>query len=131
MGVALTSACAPPAEAVDWHQTDWAACHASVRRLQARIVKATKEGRWGRVKSLQWLLTHSFSGKALAVKRVTENQGRKTPGVDSVTWSTPGAKSDAIRTLDRRGYQPSPLRRVRIPKSNGGSRPLGIPTWRA
>ncbi|WP_110855855.1 reverse transcriptase N-terminal domain-containing protein [Paraburkholderia silvatlantica] len=31
------------------------------------------------------LLTHSCSGRAIAVKRVTENQGRNTPGVDKVT----------------------------------------------
>ena len=126
----VVSACAPPAEAVDWHHIDWSNCHMTVRRLQARIVKATKEGRWGRVKALQWLLTHSFSGKALAVRRVTDNQGKRTPGVDGVTWSTPGTKSDAIRNLGRRGYQPSPLRRIHIPKSNGKMRPLGIPTMK-
>ncbi len=52
-----------------------------VRQLQVGIVKATQEGRWGKVKALQHLLTHSFSGKALAVRRVTENQGKKH------TWS--------------------------------------------
>lgn len=67
-----------------WHDIDWRAVHENVRRLQARIVEATKEGRWGKVKALQHLLTHSFSGKALAVRRVTENQGKKTPGVDNV-----------------------------------------------
>ena len=56
-----------------WHGINWAECYREVRRLQARIVKATQEGRWGKVNALQWLLTHSFSGKALAVKRVTEN----------------------------------------------------------
>lgn len=121
--------CAPPAD-MAWHQIDWTKCHASVRRLQARIVKATKEGRWGKVKALQHLLTHSFSGKALAVKRVTENQGRKTPGVDSAIWSTPESKSKAIRSLRQRGYMPQPLRRVYIPKANGKRRPLGIPTMK-
>jgi RNA-directed DNA polymerase len=72
-----------------WHDTDWRAVHLNVRRLQARIVKATKEGKWGKVKALQRLLTHSFSGKALAVRRVTENQGSVTPGVDKVLWDTP------------------------------------------
>jgi RNA-directed DNA polymerase len=99
-----------------------------VRRLQARIVEATREGRKSRVKALQWILTHSFNGKALAVKRVTENQGKKTPGVDGVTWSTPEAKSQAVLSLSRRGYQPKPLRRVYIPKAHGKMRPLGIPT---
>jgi RNA-directed DNA polymerase len=67
-----------------WHEIDWARCHREVRRLQARIVKAQQAGRHGKVKALQWLLTHSFSGKSLAVKRVTENRGKRTPGVQSL-----------------------------------------------
>jgi RNA-directed DNA polymerase len=110
-----------------WHGIDWAKCHLEVKRLQARIVKATKEGRYGKAKALQWLLTHSFSGKALAVRRVTENQGKKTAGVDKVVWSTPEAKYQAIKALIRRGYAPQPLRRIYIPKKNGKLRPLGIP----
>jgi RNA-directed DNA polymerase len=121
-------ACASSDMEMRWHSLDWARCHQNVRRLQARIVKATKEGRWGKVKSLQWLLTHSLSGKALAVKQVTENQGKKTPGVDGKTWSTPEAKMVGLTSLKRHGYRPQPLRRVYIPKSNGGQRPLGIPT---
>lgn len=113
---------------IDWHSIDWAQAHRTVRRLQRRIAKATREGRWGKVKALQWLLTHSLHGKMLAVKRVTENQGKRTPGVDGATWSTPGSKAKAVRSLRRRGYQPSPLRRVYIPKANGKKRPLGIPT---
>jgi RNA-directed DNA polymerase len=101
-----------------------------VKRLQARIVKATEERRWNKVKSLQWLLTHSLAGKAMAIKRVTENKGKKTAGVDGETWSTPVAKMDAIKSLQRRGYRPQPLRRVYIPKSNGKLRPLGIPTMK-
>ena len=113
-----------------WDQVDWPKCERQVRRLQARIVKATREGRWGKVKTLQRLLTCSFSGKALAVKRVTENQGRRTPGVDSVSWTTPADKLTAIGSLQRRGYRPLPLRRVLIPKANGKQRPLGIPTMK-
>lgn len=125
-----TCAGALSGEQVTWHSINWAKCHLEVRRLQARIVKATQEGRRGKVKTLQWLLTHSFSAKALAVRRVTENQGRKTPGVDNITWSTPEAKSHAILSLKRRGYRPMPLRRVYIPKANGKLRPLGIPTMK-
>jgi RNA-directed DNA polymerase len=93
-------------------------------------VKATQEGRWNKVKALQWLLTHSWSGRLIAVKRVTENQGKNTPGVDKVKWSTPTSKLLAVLSLRRRGYQPLPLRRVFIPKSNGKLRPLGIPTMK-
>lgn len=114
----------------EWHQIDWYAANRNVRRLQARIVKATQAGRWNRVRALQHLLTHSFSGKALAVRRVTENQGRRTPGIDRTLWSSPGQKASAIHDLQRRGYRPQPLRRVYIPKSNGQMRPLGIPTMK-
>jgi RNA-directed DNA polymerase len=113
---------------MEWHQINWAKVHGNVRRLQARIVKATKEGRWGKVKALQRLLTHSLSGKMVAVKRVTENQGKRTPGVDGETWSTPRSKSQAVMSLRQKGYKPLPLRRVYIPKANGKRRPLGIPT---
>jgi RNA-directed DNA polymerase len=113
-----------------WHAIDWRAVSENVRRLQTRIVKATKAGRWNKARALQHLLTHSFSGKALAVRRVTENQGKNTPGVDQVIWDTPKRKKRALHDLKRRGYQPLPLRRVYIPKSNGKMRPLGIPTMK-
>ncbi len=69
---------------VAWHTINWYAVHRTVRRLQARIVKAVQAERWGKVRALPHLLTHSFSGKALAVRRVTENDGRKTPGVEGI-----------------------------------------------
>ncbi len=64
-------------EAAEWYAIDWQAIHQNVRRLQVRIVQATKAGRWNKVKSLQRLLTHSYSGKVLAVRRVTEILARK------------------------------------------------------
>jgi Reverse transcriptase (RNA-dependent DNA polymerase)/N-terminal domain of reverse transcriptase len=81
------------------------------------------------VRALQHLLTHSYSGKVLAVRRVTENDGKKTPGVDREIWDTPEKKTWAVHELKRRGYQPQPLRRVYILKSDGKTmRPLAIPT---
>jgi RNA-directed DNA polymerase len=128
MTAAATQAGAASSDHPDWHAIDWRKVNAVVRRLQARIVKAVQAGRWGKVKALQHLLTHSFSGKALAVRRVTENSGKRTSGVDGVLWDTPPAKAKAVLALKRRGYQPLPLRRVYIEKSNGKKRPLGIPT---
>ena len=65
-----------------WAAIDWQTAQRNVHRLQVRIVQATKAGRWGKVKALQRLLTHSYSGKVLAVGRVTGNAGKKTAGVD-------------------------------------------------
>jgi RNA-directed DNA polymerase len=118
--------------AQQWDEIDFRQVQKNVSRLQVRIVQATQEGRWGKVKALQRLLTRSFSGKALAVKRVTENQGKRTPGVDSVIWDTPARKWTAVHNLWQRGYHPLPLRRVYIPKSSNPKklRPLGIPTMK-
>jgi RNA-directed DNA polymerase len=123
-----TDACAASRQPIDWHAIDWHKVNKTVKQLQARIVKATQEGKWNKVKTLQHLLTHSFSGKALAVRRVTENQGKNTPGVNKEIWNTPGKKAAAILSLKQRGYKPQPLLRKYIPKTNGKKRPLGIPT---
>nr|WP_244191142.1 reverse transcriptase domain-containing protein [Prosthecochloris sp. ZM] len=94
------------------------------------MANSGKEGRHCKAKALQWLLTHSYSGKALAVKRVTTNRGKYTPGVDNDVWKTSKAKANAVASLQRRGYKPLPLRRTYIPKKNGKKRPLGIPTMK-
>ncbi|PLP91901.1 group II intron reverse transcriptase/maturase [Pseudomonas sp. FFUP_PS_473] len=113
-----------------WHSLDWAKILTSVRKTQLKIAQATGSGNWRRVKRLQRMLTHSFHGRGLAVRRVTENRGRKTPGVDGETWGSPQAKLHAVMRLsNKRGYRPQPLRRVWIPKpGKQEKRPLGIPT---
>lgn len=114
----------------DWTAIDWRLVQTNVRAMQRRLTKASQEGNWRRVKSLQRWLTHSFCAKALAVKRVTENQGKRTAGVDQELWDTPQQKRAAIARLKNQGYRPLPLRRVYIPKPNGKMRPLGIPTMK-
>src|SRR5215470_18542676 len=90
---------APTDEPLDWHQMNWRRAERNVRRLQIRIAQATQAGKWNKVKALQRLLTRSFSGKALAVRRVTENTGKRTPGVDGAIWKTPEQKMTAIDQL--------------------------------
>ena len=125
---AESSAGAASHASTDWHSIPWKTVNENVRRLQARIVQARKARKWHKVQALQHLLTHSFSGKALAVRRVTENQGKNTPGVDKVLWKDPEEKWMAIHQMQQKGYKALPLRRVYIPKSHGKKRPLGIPT---
>jgi len=111
-----------------WSQIDWQQVQTQVRQLQMRIAKAVQQHRWGKVKTLQGILTHSHSAKLLAIRRVTQSKGAKTPGVDGVLWRTARQKFCAASSLQRRGYKAQPLRRIYIPKKNGKQRPLGIPT---
>ncbi|MGN7982033.1 group II intron reverse transcriptase/maturase [Burkholderia sp. 22313] len=113
-----------------WHAVNWRRVERNVRGMQIRIAKATREGDWRRVKALQRMLTRTLSAKLHAVRRVTQNQGARTAGVDRELWDTPESRWEAVGKLKRRGYKPLPLRRVFIPKANGKLRPLGIPTMR-
>src|SRR5260370_12954855 len=92
MTAVATPAGAVPNTTVDWHSINWKKVYRTVRRLQARIVKAVREGKWHKVKALVYLLTHSFAGRAMAILRVVSNEGAKTPGVDGVLWNTAEAK---------------------------------------
>ena len=112
----------------DWNAINWHKVGQSVHRLQSRIAKAVREGKRGKAHALQRILTRSLGGASLAVRRVTMNRGKSTPGVDGVVWTSPKAKQDAIAAVQRGRYKPLPLRRVYVPKANGKKRPLGIPT---
>src|SRR5688572_16763908 len=116
MSAAATLAGAAPDAAPGWHSIVWRKVWRNVRRLQARIVKATQAGRWGKVQALVYLLTHSYSGRAVAILRVTTNPGAQTPGTDGEVWDTPESKTTALVRLRAHGYHAQPLRRVYIPK---------------
>ena len=66
-----------------------------------------------------------------AMSRVLENKGAS--GVDGYTVDTMKVEWDSFRDelqseLTEKKFHPSPVRRVTIPKGNGGTRKLGIPT---
>ena len=123
-------ASAPETFAVFWNLINWDKVKANVKSLQSRIAKAIEKKSFGKAKAIQWILTHSFSAKLLAIKRVTENKGKHTSGVDKRIWSTPYSKWEAANNLSCKGYKAMPLKRCYIPKKNGKKRALGIPTMK-
>lgn len=121
---------AAPSHTEYWKAINWLKVENAVKRLQMRIAKAEREGKRGKAKALQWILSHAFFAKLLAVKRVSQNKGARCPGVDGIIWQTPGKKMQGALSLKRQGYRAQPLRRILIPKKNGKKRPLGIPTMK-
>ena len=113
---------------IKWKEIDWKKAEEFVNRLQIRIVKATKANKKNLVKRLQYLLVNSFYAKAIAVKKVTSNKGKRTPGIDGQIWETPKDKIEAIYKLNTETYKAKPTRRIHIKKANGKLRPLSIPT---
>ena len=112
-----------------WNNIDWKTVENFVNRLQTRIAKAVRMGKWNLVKRLQYLLTQSHYAKLLAIKKVNQNQGKRTAGVDGEIWSSPEAKMKAALSLTDKRYAAKPLKRVFIEKpGKKKKRPLGIPT---
>ena len=115
---------------IAWQFIRWDVVMRRVRSIQARIVKAVRARRWNKLKVLQGILNRSYAARLLAIRRITENSGKRTAGVDGQLWNTPQAKYEAVNQLSTKGYKPMPVRRIYIKKRNGKLRPLGIPTMR-
>jgi RNA-directed DNA polymerase len=111
-----------------WNTIDWNKARKIVNNLQSRIASAAKNRNWMKVIKLSRLLTRSFYAKLLAVHKVTENKGSRTPGVDGILWLSSADKMRAALLLTSKGYRSKPLSRKYIRKKNGKLRPLSIPT---
>lgn len=119
-----------PLRPTDWSRIDWRKAHRRVRNLRHRIFRATHEGNWKQVHSLQKLMLRSYSNTLVSVRRVTQvNAGRNTAGVDKLVVKTPEARGKLVEELSTcQPWRAKPAKRVYIPKARGKLRPLGIPT---
>ncbi len=117
----------------DWHAIDWRATNRHVRNLRQRIFRATQEGDWDKVQSLQRLMLRSRANVQQSVRRVTQvNQGKDTPGIDKVLVKTPEERGKLVDEMSQlTPWRAIPVKRVYIPKANGKQRPLGIPIVRS
>jgi RNA-directed DNA polymerase len=120
----------PEGDVLDWSAIDWREVGDDVRRLRRRIFTASKAGDSKRVRNLQKLMLRSRANALMSVRRVTQiNAGRATAGIDGRTVLDDEHKVELVEWMQHRAgsWTAQPVKRVFIPKSNGGRRGLGIP----
>lgn len=112
-----------------YNDINWLKCHQKIAKIQQKILEAFRKDDHKLVYKLQETLVSTFEARAIAVRKVTSNPGKNTPGMDKKILEGTEEKMMMINDLKKLNqYKAQPVRRVLIPKANGKMRPLGIPT---
>ena len=114
-----------------WKTLPWKKFRRNLFRLQKRVYKAIQVGDKPKAKSLQKLILKSRAARMLAIRQVTQlNAGKKTAGIDgkaSLTFEERFALSEELRAKSN-NWKHQKLRSIPIPKKDGSTRLLKIPT---
>jgi group II intron reverse transcriptase/maturase len=114
-----------------WKTLPWKKFRRNLFRLQKRVYKAVQVGDKRKAKSLQKLILKSTSARLLAIRQVTQlNAGKKTAGIDgktALTFEQRFELSEKLRT-EANNWKHQGLREIPIPKKDGKTRILKVPT---
>ena len=114
-----------------WKVLNWKQFRKNLFRLQCRVFKAVRAGNKRKALSLQKLILKSKAARFLAIRQVTQlNAGKKTAGVDgkkSLNFSERFELETLLKAKGNNWYHQK-LRSIPIPKKDGTTRMLKIPT---
>lgn len=114
-----------------WRTLPWKKFRRDLFRLQKRVFKAIREGDRRRAASLQKLILKSTAARLMAIRQVTQlNAGKKTAGIDgkaSLSFEDRFALSEQLKQSVN-NWKHSKLREIPIPKKDGKTRILKVPT---
>jgi RNA-directed DNA polymerase len=114
-----------------WKQLPWKKFQKELFRLQKRVFKAVQAGDKRLARNLQKLVFRSKAARFSAIRQVTQlNAGKKTAGVDgkaSLTFEERFALEELLAS-NATNWKHKELREIPIPKKDGSTRMLKVPT---
>ena len=116
---------------VIWKNLPWKKFQKKLFRLQKFVYKAIQAGDTRKATSLQRLILKSAAARAMAIRQVTQlNAGKKTPGVDGKALLSFEERLELMELLSARvnDWKHQKLREIPIPKKDGTTRTLKVPT---
>ncbi len=114
-----------------WKKLPWKKFRRNLFNLQKRVFKAVRAGNKRKTLSLQKLILKSQAARLLAIRQVSQlNAGKKTAGIDgkkSLTFKERFELEELLKASSNNWVHQG-LREIPIPKKDGTTRMLKIPT---